>query len=105
MLSIVLFALVAFLIFDLLIYVYSIFRAKSIIKKYPQLYVIGYKDSILFLGYRSDSKVSPVGLVPIVRAQCFDYDGIPPFGTPTEYELRAVFSFGAAASNFRVHIR
>lgn len=92
MLKYVFYVLVAFLVFDVFVYLSAVSRLKKVKKKYPDLYVIGYKNSQLFLGYKSDSSVSPVGLIPCIRAKCFEYDHIPSIGSKCTFIIKPVFS-------------
>ena len=92
MLKFIIYFFVAFLVLDIISYFTAVSRLKKVKKKYPDLYVIGYKNSQLYLGYKSDSSVSPIGLVPVIRARCFEYDSIPAFGTRCSFDRKPVFS-------------
>lgn len=79
-----------FLLFQLLTYILASIRCKKISNTHPFLYLIGYKNSVIYLGYKSDSSVSPVGLVPLVGGNCFDYDKVSrlSFGSRVHYKLK-----------------
>lgn len=85
--------IVSFVFINLILYVVSVFTAKKIQKNYPSLHIIGYKNGVLWLGKPSDSHVSPIGLVPICKAKCFDYDILTRPGIVTDYSIKANFSF------------
>lgn len=88
------FAFIVFIVStNLLLYVVSVITAKKIKKKYPSLHIIGYKNGTLWLGVKSDSFVSPIGLVPVCKAKCFDYDMLSRPGIITDYSIKANFSF------------
>ncbi len=87
-----LYVVAALLIFNLFIYFYASYRLKKLKKHYPDLFVIGYKNSYLFLGYKSDSSVSPVGLVPMIKARFYDYLNVPSFGSKFNLDIKPVFS-------------
>lgn len=86
------YAVATILILDLFMYFHASYRLKKLKKHYPDFYVIGYKNSYLFLGYKSDSSVSPVGLVPMIRARFYDYLNVPSFGSKFNLDIKPVFS-------------
>lgn len=90
------YAVATILILDLFMYFHASSTLKKVKKQYSDLYVIGYKNSVLFLGYKSDSSVSPVGLVPVIRARYYDYLNVPSFGSKFNFDVKPVFNlFGS----------
>lgn len=68
---VILFVIMMF-IGSLILYVVSIFTSRSIKKKFPLLYVIGYKNGVVVLGAKSDSWVDGVGFIPVAKAKLKD---------------------------------
>lgn len=80
------------IISNIIIFFSSAFMVRKIQKKHSSLYIIGYKNGVIWVGHKSDSNVCPIGLVPVCKAKCFDYDLLSRPGIITDYSLKANFS-------------
>lgn len=92
MFGLILFVILFFFAFNVFLFILSIFSSRRIMKKFPSLHIIGYKNGVIYLGVPSDSKVNPMGLVPVCKAYCFDYDKLVRPTVITSYKLKARFS-------------
>ena len=84
----------------------SVFLSKKIMKRHSSLCIIGYKNGVIWLGKPSDSNVCPIGLIPVCKCLCFDYDFLARPGVITDYTIKAnfnLFKFPDVPYTLKIH--